>query len=176
MNHDRVRTTDLYECVRRTSLFRSLVPVEAGVGIPAPTTSAGRFVLHFPCFTTAPAGGEERFLFVPCATISLDWQTARPVEYIDHAFRSPWKTEDRSRPVARVGRDDQPPLSREERAETLHSLFRGYDELACSVLRGRELPVDWEDGFRTGFRLLVPAALHPYYAHVAPGFYRRVVV
>lgn len=175
------RTGRVMANLRRTPLFRSLVPMEAGIGWPIPAVSsrpgAERSVsMRFPLFGMQPVPdrGVSARLFPPFATVSLDWKTLRVVEYVDLRFKGLWPDAVWRQPA---GTFPHPEVagSREDYARLRADVLDRYDELFDMISRDHEPSDEWVAGFGAHLRRIVEPDLLPYFRELGPKFFAKYV-
>ncbi|MFD9904868.1 hypothetical protein [Streptomyces sp. NPDC059063] len=171
---------ELVRALRRSRTFRELVPMECGIGWPAPVAviqdGAPRVYARLPLYVLRPdpAGGAD--LFPPFATAALAWPTGHLVEYVDLRFKEPHRSrQEWLRPVGRFPHPAVAGLSNAEYRALRSRLFGRYDELFASLALGRqpESAVTAELGELLA-QLLEPCLI-PAYERMAPKFLRRYV-
>src|SRR5437588_5832268 len=88
---NRLRMVDISDKIRQTTIFRELVPQEAGIGWPIPLRKLGLVYVTLPFYGYIYNREQNRTdLFPPFATMTVNWQNLIPVEYVNLRFRNPW--------------------------------------------------------------------------------------
>jgi hypothetical protein len=160
--------------------------MEAGIGWPIPIqrrhpdddpAAPPRMYLKLVCFRYERASGEERetataVVYPPHTTITLDWKTGRPVEYVDLNYLNPapeldWKERVGTFPHEAVQGPTSKYLADKAR------LFELYDALSAALEAGSAPPPDWQDEFSGLLSRLIEPGLVPYYRAIAPKFCER---
>lgn len=176
-----MNTATLLEEIRKTSIFRQLVPQEAGIGWPIPLRKAmppdnQKYVfitLPFYGFARTPQSGETA-LYPPFATLTLDWSNQVPVEYVNLRFRNPWTEGQWS--TERVGTFPHSTiahLSVSQYLERRNELLAMYDVLFNALANDEGLSPEWCTSFSNLLRQLMEPALEPYYRALGPKFFER---
>lgn len=164
--------------LRRSAVFRQLVPMDSGIGwpLPVPVVQDGspRVYVRLPLFVMRPdpAGGAD--LFPPFATATLDWSTRRLVEYTDLRFKEPHRS--RTEWSEPVGRFPHPAVERlmTRAYRDLRTRFLGlHDELFDGLSAGRQPGGGWTAEFDVLLAQLLEPGLAPYYRRLAPRFLGR---
>lgn len=175
----RSRTETLMRDLRRMPLYRQLVPMEAGVGWPIPLRRPGLdgepvVYLKLPLygFRPSPRRGQGALLFPPFATVTLRWDTGRPVEYVDLLFTRPWAMSREVKPVGEFPHDAVRG-SRQAYLADRARLLASYDELCERLARREPLSADWASEFSDLLRRLVEPGLEPYFRTLGRSFYER---
>ena len=169
------RAERLVRALRRSALFRELVPMEAGVGWPLPHLSNGSVHAILPCFGMARVGKPARTaLLAPFAGFTVSWSSGRPVEYVDYRYRGAWRNLDFSRPLGSFPHEQVQAMRRSDYLAKRARLHRMYGQLFDSLAAGGELPPFWMREFTELVDLLWEPALRPFYRQLAPRFYARL--
>lgn len=175
----RSRTAEAMANVRRTPLFRSLVPMEAGVGWPIPVVPSGRLdgdavTMKLPLFgmQPAPEPGVAAHLYAPFATVSLDWKTLRIVEYVDLRHKGVWPDAVWEQSVGSFPHDAVS-VSRGEYLARRAALLDRYDELFGMLAQRREPSVEWSQDFADLLAALVEPGLLPFLRQLGPKFFTK---
>lgn len=179
---DRSRTERLIEGVRRTPLFRQLVPMEAGIGWPIPvrkhaSQAAPLVCLRLPLFGMCPAPGRGRTtvaLFPPFATVTLECRTGRAMEYVDLRFTQPWPATDPKTPAGYFPHDAAP-TDRTTYLARRRRLLELYDVVVQRLAERQDLDDTLLGEFRPLLRQLVEPPLEPYYRALGLSFYRTML-
>jgi hypothetical protein len=170
------RTQHLAKQLRRGGICRELVPMEAATGWPVPYRHKGGAYAIFPFFGTAGTSKKgEIAIFSPVATITLDWKTGHPVEYVDCRFRSAWTQVDFARPIGTFPHPAVAGLTKEEYGAKSDALYRLYDQLFDGVAAGGELSPLWLRDFSELFGMLLEPSLETFYRTLAPKFCEQFV-
>lgn len=168
------KTEHLMHAIRRTPLFRQLVPQEAGVGWPIPLRKEGHVYVTLPCFGYAYARDKhETTLFPPLATITVAWSNGLPVEYVNLRFRNPWPEGPWEGAVGTFPHEAVARMKVEQYKAKRSELLAMYDELFDKLAQGSAFPTEWTEQFRTVLRTLMEPALEPYYRVLGARFFDR---
>jgi hypothetical protein len=168
------RTEQLTLDIRRTPLFRQLVPQEAGVGWPIPFRKQGKVYVSLLFFGYGPARDSAgTAIFPPLAMITVDWATWRPVEYLDLRFRHPWSDDQSTGQVGVFPHQAAAGVSVDDYKRLRGELFASYDELLEFLSAGKPFPAEFTEDFERSLRLLMEPSLEPYYRALSPGFFGR---
>lgn len=162
--------------VRRTPVFRSLVPAEAGIGWPIPLRRNGEAYVRLPLFGQQPTGrrGASAELYPPFATLTLAWSNAKPVEYVDLRFSRPWPAEQAQGPVGTFPHDAVRGTVSDYRRER-SQLLAMYDEFLEHLASDEPMPSAFLDQFAARLRKLIEPDLEPYYRILGPKFFDVIV-
>ena len=165
------RTSALLRGVRTTAAFRQLIPQEAGVGWPLPQRRDDRVQLVLPFFGM-PRSKERGAvpLHPPFATMTLDWKTARVVNYRDLSSEGLWETREA---VGTFPHDAISGLRRRDYLDRRERLLAMYDELCVRLEARDQFEPAWTAAFSAHFSALVEPALLPYYRQLSGGFIER---
>ncbi|MER5869769.1 hypothetical protein [Streptomyces sp. NPDC002044] len=172
------RTGALMRDLRRTALFRSLLPMEANIAWPIPLRRPdgdGRSAvfLRFALFAgDRDPSGRGVLVRPPFATLTVARRTGRIVEYADLRFTRPWPATVADAPVGRFPGEGLPATVGEYK-QLRHRLLTRYDELLDALDTGRSLPAEAARDFSELLGLLVEPGLEPYLRALGPGFFTR---
>ncbi|HEY8986341.1 MAG TPA: hypothetical protein VIU15_43060 [Streptomyces sp.] len=176
------RSQRLLAELRRSALFRSVVPLEAELGWPVPmlrgTADVPRVYLTVVAFRTRPRqGGKGGGLEVlpPFAHLTVGWPAGEVAAFADHRFESPWPG-----PVdvqRAVGAFPHPGLPRDAASyrQARTTAFGFYDELCEALAAGRVLPGAWWGRFADCLAPLLEPGLVPFYRVLGPKFLARIL-
>lgn len=168
------QTEHLMKQIRKTPLFRQLIPQEAGIGWPIPLRKEGKVYLTLPIFGYTPTTEKGNTkLFPPLATITLDWSNRVPVEYVNLRFRNPapeltWSGEVGTFPHPAVAQ-----ITRGQYQELRRELLGMYDEMLELLSQKSAFAPEWCQRFGELLRLLIEPSLEPYYRALNPKFFNR---
>lgn len=166
------RTEQLMNAIRKTPIFRQLIPQEAGVGWPIPLMKDGKVYVKLPFFGfTQSRERKERLLYPPFAIITLSWPNEVPVEYLNLRYRNPWPEGDWESQAGLFPHAELAQMSVGEYQELRGQLFRMYDEMLESLARGERTSAEWDARFGRLLRRLLEPSLEPYYRALAPKFF-----
>ena len=165
------RTAALMRGIRTTAAFRQLVPMEAGVGHPLPERRDGRVQLVLPFFGMPRARERGAVpLHPPFATMTLDWHTARVVNYRDLTTEGLWDTHE---PVGTFPHDAVAAMRRSEYLDHRERLYAMYDEMFPRLETNDQFEPSWTEAFSAHFGTLMEPSLLPYYRRLGSGFIQR---
>lgn len=160
--------------IRKTPLFRQLVPHEAKVGWPIPFRKPGKVyvALIFFGISRAPEQGGIQ-IFPPLSMVTVGWRTLRPVEYVDLRFRHPWPDDKVEGQVGVFPHQAVRHMTVDDYRHARAGLLAMYDELLASMADGEQLSADWLEEFSRRLRTLMEPGLEPYYRALSPRFFGR---
>ena len=168
------KTEQLLQSIRQTPLFRQVIPLEAGIGLPIPLRKEGKVYAILPCFGFAPTATKgQTTVFPPFATITVNWANQVPVEYVNLRFRNPapelqWQGQIGIFPhpaVAQMTLGDY----KEKRSE----LLAMYDEMFKTLASDANFSDEWTTRFSVLLRTLMEPPLEPYYRVLGTKFCDR---
>lgn len=165
------RTGKLAVAVRRMPIVRQLIPMEAMLGWPIPVARRDGTAVKFPFvgMQHVRRDGVSAELFPPLASITLDWSTGRPVEYVDLRWQRPggdlpWAGVAAQFPHEAVRGPIADYLAKKER------LYALTDAVLEAASAGRGVPGAEVTEYRELLATLVEPGLLPYYRAIAPKF------
>lgn len=165
------RTSALLRGIRTTAAFRQLIPQEAGVGWPLPQRRDGRVQLLLPFFgMPRPKERGAVPLHPPFATMTIDWKTARVVNYRDLASEGLWETRE---PVGTFPHVEIAELRRRDYLDRRERLLAMYDEMCTRLETNDQFEPSWTGAFSAHLSTLIEPSLLPYYQQLSGGFIQR---
>ena len=169
-----MKTKELLKEIRKTPIFRQLVPQEAGIGWPIPLRKNDKVFITLPFFgysVIAEKGKTD--LFPPFATVTLTWSSKTFVEYVNLRFRNPWPE---GKWEEQVGIFPHPAIAHlpvREYKDKRDELLSMYDEMFDMLSNNSPIHPDWSSKFSQLLRLLMEPSLEPYYRALSPKFFSR---
>jgi hypothetical protein len=161
---DLCQTEKLLKDLRKTPLFTQVIPLEAGIGLPIPLRKNNKVYAILPCFEFAATQEKGKTLiFPPLATITVNWETQKLVEYIDLQFRNPAPDLQWEGSIGTFPHDAVAAMTRKEYLEKRRQLLEMYDELFAKLKNNEKFAVDWNQKFRELFSTLIEPPLITYY-------------
>jgi hypothetical protein len=164
----------MVEALRRTPMYRQLVPMEAVTGWPWPLRGAdGALHLAVPLLgaRVGPGGGPAT-LRPPFARITVRWRTGLPVEYVDHRFSNPWPEADWTAPCGSFPHAALEGLGRGDYLTLVARAYALLDEAFDALEARAPVPPALDAELASLLRRLVHPGLAPFYLALAPGFFR----
>jgi hypothetical protein len=168
------KTEEFLQTIRQTPLFRQLIPVEAGIGLPIPLRKEGKVYAVLPCFGFAPTAQKgQTIIFPPFATITVNWANQVPVEYVNLRFRNPapelqWEGQVGTFPHPAVAK-----MTLGEYKEKRRELLGMYDEMFEMLGSDTSFSSEWITRFSVLLRTLIEPSLEPYYRVLGAKFCER---
>ena len=168
------QTELLLKDIRKTPLFTQVIPLESGIGLPIPLRKNQKVYAIIPCFEfTATKEKGKTLIFPTLATITVNWENQRLVEYVDLRFRNPapnlqWEGEIGTFPHDAVG-----VMTRGEYLEKRRQLLEMYDEMFINLNDGKSFTSSWNQKFKELFSTLLETPLIPYYRVLGEKFCDR---
>jgi hypothetical protein len=161
--------------VRKMPLFRQVIPMEAGVGWPVPRQPGGEqskvyVTLPFFGFSQTKAPGQTS-LTPPFATMTLDWATQVPVEFVNLRFHNPWPEGQWEGQVGVFPHAAVAGLTVGEYKARRSELLGMYDHMMATLAANRALTPEWSAEFSALLRTLMEPGLEPYYRAIGPKFF-----
>jgi hypothetical protein len=166
------QTENLLQVVRKTPIFRQLVPHEAATGYPIPLRLNNKVY----CILLFYGVGQNRkpgqtLIYPPLATLTLEWKTQLIVEYVNLRFRSPVSIEAPDQAIGKFPHQTIESLTLEQYRNMRQTIFTLYDDLFERLSTGANFDPKWREEFRHLLRLLLEPPLEPFYRALAPKFF-----
>jgi hypothetical protein len=160
------------EEMRRTPIYRQVIPAEAQIGWPIPLRRRKRAYVTVPFFSIEHVpGNKERKLYPPFASLTFDWANQTPVEYADLRYRNLWPDTDWKHPVGFFPHLAVNEFSIGQYAELRMRLLVMYDHLMKTLSAKKALAPEWKTEFSLLLRILMEPALESYYRTLGPAFF-----
>jgi len=165
------RTGQLIRDLRRTPMFRQVVPMESGIGWPIPVRHRDG---ETHVYARLPLYGLQRAdavtnLFPPFAMITVHWPEGRVVEFADFTYSRPWPAGASAGPAGVFPHEAVRGMTTRDYMTERDRVLAGYDELLDSLRAGQ--PFTARDEFATLLRRLLEPGLEPYYRALGPRFF-----
>ncbi|MBE9224111.1 hypothetical protein IQ264_01310 [Phormidium sp. LEGE 05292] len=161
----------LIEDIRKTPIFRQLIPMEAQIGWPIPLRRESKVYVTLVFFGANSRSKGETVLFPPFAKITLDWSNQIPVEYVNLRFQNPWKEGNWEAEVGIFPHSAIAQITVAEYQKKRQELLAMYDEMLDKLAQGGSFLPDWKTRFKELLRLLMEPPLEPYYRAIDAKFF-----
>ena len=153
--------------IREQSIFKSLIPMQAGVGWPVPTRNKGSVYLNIPVFGMQRAIKDQPvFLFPPFATLTVSWPNLVVMEYVNLRWRKPWTEAEFSKPAGTFPHAEIADLSVGQYNEKRTRLLTIIDKILSNNINNEEL-----NEFKIMLKIMMEPSLLPYYRKLYPKYY-----
>ena len=113
--------------IRKTPLFRQVVPMEAQIGWPIPLRREGKVYVTLPFFGANTKSPGKTVLFPPFAKMTLEWSNLLIVEYVNFRFQNPFVDGKWEQSVGTFPHPAVAQMSVGEYQEKRHQLLTMYD-------------------------------------------------
>jgi hypothetical protein len=160
----------LMDEIRKTPIFRQLVPQEAGIGWPIPLRKVMGAEHKKKVFVSLPFFGfaripnsQETALYPPFALLTIDCLTQVPMEYVNLRFRNPWPEGQWEGQIGTFPHVAIAHLSVSQYLEQRNQLLSMYDELLDALVKDQALSSEWCALFSKLLRTLMEPSQEPYY-------------
>jgi hypothetical protein len=165
------RTEQLIKAIRKTPIFRQNIPMEAPIALPIPLRKEGKLYLILPCYGALAKVNGEIPLYPPFATITVDWSTQTPVEYINLRLSNPAPELQWEEQVGTFPHDAIKNMKVKEYLKIRRELLGMYDEMFENLSAGNSFSQEWTERFRELLRILIEPSLEPYYRVLGSKFF-----
>jgi hypothetical protein len=163
----------LMQDIRKTPIFRQLIPMEAQIGWPIPLRREGKVYVTLPFFGSSTKTPGKTILFPPFAKMTLEWSTLLIVEYVNFRFQNPFSEVKWEQPIGTFPHPAVTNMTVEEYQAKRHELLIMYDEMLEHLLKGQNLSPDWNQKFSQILRLMMEPDLETYYQALGAKFFGR---
>jgi len=169
-----ITTEQVMKNIRKMPVFRQLIPQEAGIGWPIPLRKENRVYVTFLCFGESPnAERNLTILYPPVATLTLDWSTQVPVEYVSLRYANPWPEGQWDGQIGTFPHAAIAHMTVGEYKTRRGDLLSLYDEMFNKLAENQPFSSEWKARFSNLLRLLMEPALEPYYRILGRKFFER---
>ena len=153
--------------IREHPVFRSLVPMEAGIGWPVPIRRNGCVYLCIPAFGLQQAIGDNPvLLYPPLATITVSWPNSVVVEYVNLRWKKLWSEEEFAKPTGTFPHPEIANLKLAQYNEMRTRLLKYYDSMLNATM-----DETGKSEFKKLLSQMMEPTLLPYYRKLFPKFY-----
>jgi hypothetical protein len=162
----------LMEDIRKTPIYRQVIPLEANIGWPIPSRRKKRVFVMFPFFSVEHIlTSKETRLYPPFATITLDWLSQVLVEYVDLRYRNLWPETNWEDPIGVFPHPAVAEFSKGQYEKLRAKLLTMYDHLMETLNKNMALTPEWKTEFSLLLRILVEPSLESYYRSLGQNFF-----
>jgi hypothetical protein len=167
----RSRTEQFVLALRRMPLVRQLVPQEAGIGWPLPRRRDGRLFVLWPFYGFAPDRSTGRTnLFPIFATLTIDWATKVPVEYVDLVYSGLCPRQEAPVPVGQFPHPAVAKMTVAQYQEAKARLLALYDQLFDTLAASGTFTPEFAREFGDLFVRLLEPSLESQYRELGGPF------
>lgn len=158
--------------LRKTPIYRQVIPMEAQIGWPIPTRRQRRVYVTFPFFGIEyiPAIKESK-IYPPFATCTFDWASQTLVEYADLRYRNLWPDLDWNISPGSFPHLAVAEFSVGQYNELRSTLLGMYDHLLETLSQRKALAAEWKTEFSLLLRILMEPSLESFYRTLGPTFF-----
>ncbi|MEA2174713.1 MAG: hypothetical protein QOD00_2305 [Blastocatellia bacterium] len=168
------KTGHMMKEIRKTPIFRQLIPQEAGVGWPIPLMKDGKVYVKLSFYGFAQSKErKETILYPPFAIVTLSWPNQVPVEYLNLRFRNPWPEGDWESQAGLFPHAAVAQMTVGQYEELREQLLTMYDEMFETLSCGEKTSAEWDARFGQRLRTLLEPSLEPYYRALGPKFFQH---
>jgi hypothetical protein len=164
----------LIKYIRKTALFRQVVPMEAAAGWPIPVLKNNEVYVVVPFYGVTVKGKGKTSIYPPLCTISVQWSNKVVVEYVNLRYNNSmpggqWEKEAGSFPHEAISK-----MTVREYKKTKKELMELYDTMLDNLNKGNELSSQQEVRFRELLKILVEPGLIPFYKSINSEFFEFI--
>jgi hypothetical protein len=153
--------------IRQSSVFRNLVPMQAGTGWPVPIRKRGKMYLCIPYFGLQQGKGKQPVLiYPPFATITVSWPKLLIVEYVNLRWRNLWSEKQLANPAGIFPHPAVAGVKLEEYNDMRQRLMAYIEAMLNSTIDKTGL-----QEFSKIFHVMMEPSLLPYYRKLFPKYY-----
>jgi len=164
---DTISVENVLAKIREHPVFRSLVPMEAGIGWPVPIRRNGHVYLCIPAFGLQQAMGDQPVLiYPPFATITVSWPNSVVMEYVNLRWKNLWNEDEFAKPAGTFPHPEIAGLQLAQYSEMRTQLLNYYDSMLNATMDETD-----ENDFRNLLCKMMEPSLLPYYRILFPKYY-----
>lgn len=167
------RMENLIKEVRKSSLFRSLIPMECETGWPLPSVREGILYITIPFFNVTKEGTGRFNLFPFSHAVTIRWDDGKIVQYINYRYENPFSIKNFNEAVGIFPHDEIKSLKTKEYEEKKMELMNLYDEMFGKIAKGENVDKSVKESFARVFSLLTNPGHGQLYSTLAPNFCKR---
>ena len=158
---------DVLVKIREHPVFRTLVPMEAGIGWPVPIRRNGSVYLCIPTFGLQRAMGDHPVLiYPPFATITVSWPNLVVGEYGNLRWKELWSEEEFAKPAGTFPHPEIASLTLAQYNEMRTQLLKYFDSMLDASIDETGM-----GEFRKVLSKMMEPPLLPYYRKLFPKYY-----
>jgi len=157
--------------IRKTPLFRQVVPMEAVTGWPIPLRKNGRVFIILPFYGAQNKEKGKTILYPPLALITVDCITMVVVEYISTRFKNSWPDGNWETAAGYFPHEAISKMTIREYKNLKQQLMGLYDILIKCLIDGTELDAEVDAKFSEILGILMEPNLIPFYKAIRPSFF-----
>lgn len=161
----------LIKYIRKTSLYRQVVPMEAAAGWPIPMLKGGEAYVILPFYGVFVGGKGKTFIYPPLCTITVKWSNRTIVEYVNLRYKnslpdSKWNEIAGTFPHEAVSK-----MTVREYKSVKKELMELYDIMLENLNKEEIFSVQKETRFKELLKILMEPSLLPFYKSLNRDFF-----
>lgn len=161
----------LIKTIRRTPIFKQLVPMEAVSGWPIPVKRNGRVYVVLPFYGAQAQKKGKTILYPPLALITVDCMTMVVVKYINMRFENSWPSGKWQEAAGHFPHEAICKMTvREYKAQKRQLMFL-YDTIINCLIDGKKLDPQTDAQFAKIMSIMMEPGLKPFYQAISPRFF-----
>lgn len=157
--------------LRKTSLFKQVVPMEAAAGWPVPVVENNEAYVLVPFYGSSVQGKGRTVIYPPVCYITVKWSNKTIVEYVNLRYRNNLPEGKWNSPAGQFPHEAVSKMTVREYKEKKQQLMEAYDRLFDGI-DSKAASLD-DKGFKELITVLMEPALLPFYRSFNPVFFKR---
>lgn len=170
------RIEQLIKDIRKTALFRQVVPMEAAAGWPIPILKGDEAYVILPFYGITVKGKGKTSIYPPVCTITIKWSNKVVVEYVNLRYKNPLLEENWSKEAGTFPHDAISKMTVREYKKIKGELMELYDTMLDKLNKGMVLTTQQETAFEKLLKILIEPGLIPYYRAINREFFDRYMI
>lgn len=160
----------LIDYVRKTSLFKQVIPMEAAAGWPVPVVENNEIYVLLPFYASSVQMKGNTVLYPPVCTITVKWSNKNIVEFVNLRYNNNLPEGRWDKPAGRFPHDAVSKMTVREYKDKKKQLMELYDKLfdGNGVLTGED-----DSRFKGLLTTLMEPALLSFYGSFNPEFFKK---
>lgn len=165
----------LVKNVRKTPIFKQLVPMEAVSGWPIPSRRNNRVYVTLPFYGAQNQEKGKTALYPPLALITVDCLTLAVVKYVNMRYDNPWPQGNWQEIAGYFPHEAISKMTiREYKAKKKELMFL-YDKIIQCLINGKQLDADTDAKFSAILTVMMEPGLKPFYQAINPNFFNHFI-
>lgn len=163
----------LIKNVRKSPIFKQLVPMEAVSGWPIPMIKNKRAYVMLPFYGAQNQEKGKTELYPPLGVITVDCLTMAVVKYVNLRYENPWPEGKWQDTAGYFPHEAISKMTIREYKAKKKQLMSLYDTIIKCSIDGKKLDVETDAQFSKILSVLMEPSLKPFYQAISPGFFNH---
>lgn len=161
----------LIKYIRKTALFRQVVPMEAAAGWPIPVLKNNEIYVVLPFYGMTVKGKGNTSIYPPVCTITVQWSNRVVVEYVNLRYNNSWTEGQWEKEAGSFPHKAISKMTVREYKKAKKELMELYDIMLDNLNKETVVSPQQKDRFTYLLKTLVEPGLVPYYKSINKEFF-----